>query len=106
MVALLLFTFRAYAPEAGGLGAKLQANGGKEVLGQSAQQFSRYFNKNKVFLGLNFCFITILWQEQAEGEVELFRFKDHDKLHNPFQSFISVAVRLENEIDNSVAYSS
>jgi len=32
--------------------------------------------------------------EQADDEVELFRL-DHDKLHNPFQSFISVAASLQ-----------
>jgi len=77
----------------GGLGAKPPAAGGKGVWGQSTQR-PAIFNENKAFLDLNFSFITILCREQAEDEAELFRL-DHDKLHNPFQSFISAAASLE-----------
>jgi len=72
------------------------AAGGKGVWGQSlsTRRFSRFFNKNKAFLGRNICFIRILWWEQAEDEVELFRL-DHDKLHTLFQSFISASASLE-----------
>jgi len=63
------------------------------VRAPSIRRFSGFFNENKAFLDLNFRFITILWREQAE-KVELFRL-DHDKFHNPFQSFISAAASLE-----------
>jgi len=61
---------------------------------QPTGDFQDFSNKNKAILGLNFRFITIIWREQAEDEVELFRL-DHDKLHNPFQSFISATTSLE-----------
>jgi len=65
-----------------------------------ARRFSGFFIKNKTFLGLNFRFITILWREQVEKEVELFRL-DHDKLTINSKALFLLPRAWRNEIDNA-----
>jgi len=54
----------------------------------SVRQFSGFF-KNKAVLGLNFCFIMILWREQETGYRMAVRLQ---RLYTGFQTTLNVGI--------------